>query len=356
MNGILTLLAGLETEIRMMTMGQLLLIVTVFCLRRPPARLLGPLLLLTMGSASYLYLSGPWPFVPNTAGYAMIAFATVLPFSLWLLALSFFDDGFRMPWWGWTIGAVLLLAAPGLEFAGPAERLIRDGYRIAGLAALFHAVWIMLNGLRDDLVEKRRIARLVVVGLVVLLSMTSLIVELRYADPADRAHLEPLSAFVILLLTTGFAATLLQPEGMTLATAATPTAKSGGERKSRPLAAGDPLSKALQVFIAEGRLFQPGLTIAALAEQLQTPEYRLRRTINQGMGFRNFSSFLNHYRIQEAMRRLRDPAMARLPVLTIAMDLGYGSLGPFNRAFRETTGLTPTAWRAGETPENIAEN
>jgi len=32
-------------------------------------------------------------------------------------------------------------------------------------------------------------------------------------------------------------------------------------------------------------------------------------------------------------------------VLTIAMDLGYGSLAPFNRAFRETTGQSPTDFR-----------
>ena len=32
-------------------------------------------------------------------------------------------------------------------------------------------------------------------------------------------------------------------------------------------------------------------------------------------------------------------------MLTIALDLGYGSLGPFNRAFKEISGMTPTAWR-----------
>ena len=30
---------------------------------------------------------------------------------------------------------------------------------------------------------------------------------------------------------------------------------------------------------------------------------------------------------------------------TIAFDLGYGSLGPFNRAFRAATGAAPTEWR-----------
>jgi AraC-like DNA-binding protein len=29
----------------------------------------------------------------------------------------------------------------------------------------------------------------------------------------------------------------------------------------------------------------------------------------------------------------------------MAFDLGYGSLGPFNRAFKADTGVTPTEWR-----------
>jgi AraC-like DNA-binding protein len=34
-----------------------------------------------------------------------------------------------------------------------------------------------------------------------------------------------------------------------------------------------------------------------------------------------------------------------VPVLTIAMDSGFQSLGPFNRAFKADTGLTPTEYR-----------
>jgi AraC-like DNA-binding protein len=32
-------------------------------------------------------------------------------------------------------------------------------------------------------------------------------------------------------------------------------------------------------------------------------------------------------------------------VLTIAMDAGFQSIGPFNRAFKAETGLTPTEFR-----------
>jgi AraC-like DNA-binding protein len=100
----------------------------------------------------------------------------------------------------------------------------------------------------------------------------------------------------------------------------------------------------------------PGLSIASLAGRLGTPEHRLRALINQRMGHRNFSAFLNRYRIAEAKAVLADPARVDLPVLTIAMDLGYNSLPPFNRAFREETGTTPSDFRRQCFGETAGQN
>ena len=43
------------------------------------------------------------------------------------------------------------------------------------------------------------------------------------------------------------------------------------------------------------------------------------------------------------MRRRREAAP--VPILTIALDAGFQSLGPFNRAFKVQTGMTPTEFR-----------
>ena len=95
------------------------------------------------------------------------------------------------------------------------------------------------------------------------------------------------------------------------------------------------------------RLGLPSLavTIGTLATKLRIPEYRLRRLINQKLGYRNFNVFLNNHRIEEVKAALADPAQAEVPVITIAMDAGFASLCPFNRAFKATTGLTPTEYR-----------
>jgi AraC-like DNA-binding protein len=95
---------------------------------------------------------------------------------------------------------------------------------------------------------------------------------------------------------------------------------------------------------------QDGLTIAQLADRLGLPEYRLRRLINQALGYRNFNAFLNVYRIADAKAALADPTQADVPVLTIALDAGFSSLGPFNRAFKAETGMTPSEFRRLPSP------
>jgi AraC-like DNA-binding protein len=98
--------------------------------------------------------------------------------------------------------------------------------------------------------------------------------------------------------------------------------------------------------MADERVYrQENITIGVLAGRLKIPEYRLRRLINQRLGHRNFNVFLNNHRIEEAKAALADPAQAEVPVITIAMDAGFQSLGPFNRAFKAVTGVTPTEYR-----------
>jgi AraC-like DNA-binding protein len=106
------------------------------------------------------------------------------------------------------------------------------------------------------------------------------------------------------------------------------------------------LIDALMRLMADERIYRhDNVTIGTLATKLAIPEYRLRRLINQRLGYRNFNVFLNEHRIAEAKAALADPSQAEVPVITIAMDAGFQSLGPFNRAFKATTGVTPTEYR-----------
>ena len=95
----------------------------------------------------------------------------------------------------------------------------------------------------------------------------------------------------------------------------------------------------------EGIYLNSGLTIGELANRMNMPEHRLRRLINKGLGYRNFAAFINDHRIEEARRRLSEPETAREQITSLAFDLGYSSLAPFNRAFRERMGMSPSQYR-----------
>ncbi len=105
------------------------------------------------------------------------------------------------------------------------------------------------------------------------------------------------------------------------------------------------LEKLISLLDREKIFLQENLTILNLSRNLNTQEKKIRRLINKGLGYRNFNEFLNHYRIKEAAKVLADPAKQDTQVLRIAMDLGYGSLAPFNRAFKEIMGVTPTDFK-----------
>jgi AraC-like DNA-binding protein len=91
---------------------------------------------------------------------------------------------------------------------------------------------------------------------------------------------------------------------------------------------------------------QEGLTLAKLASRLDSPEYKLRLLINGRLGHRNFTEFINGFRVEAAKALLADDH-SRMNVAQVAYEVGFSSLAPFNRVFKEVTGVTPTQWRKG---------
>ena len=94
----------------------------------------------------------------------------------------------------------------------------------------------------------------------------------------------------------------------------------------------------------EALYMEPSLRIGDLAARLGQPEHRVSQAIASSLGFPNFNQLINHRRIKRA--RVLLTTEPRRPILQIAFDCGFGSLGPFNRAFKAQTGLTPRSFRA----------
>lgn len=101
----------------------------------------------------------------------------------------------------------------------------------------------------------------------------------------------------------------------------------------------------IEAAVTARRLYlEPDLTLPELAERLGVPARRLSSLVNRGHG-RNFSDWINGYRIEEAARRLADPAAAGENVLDVLYASGFNSKSSFNAAFKRLKGITPSEFR-----------
>lgn len=273
------------------------------------------------------------------------------PGLFWLLARAWFGDE-RPGWrsWGIVAGSVALMhwhawmlwldIEPWILPSGIAGRAAAIGLAVLGLAV----AW---RGRGEDLIEERRRLRIWGMGAIGLYTVLVLTVEigmrpgLLYSANSARSWL----VFGIFLLTLAAATAIMATNRSDLF--GSPQRAGAGNDKAPEL--DTELAAKLDAHMT-GELAwrEDGLTIAALAHRLGTQEYRLRRLINRQLGHRNFAAFLNSYRLDEVRAALADPDQRDVPILTIALDAGFGSLGPFNRAFREAEDMTPSQYRAAK--------
>lgn len=94
----------------------------------------------------------------------------------------------------------------------------------------------------------------------------------------------------------------------------------------------------------------PTLTLEQLSTQLEVPKRTLSNVINRHFE-RNFFEFINHYRIEEAKRRLADPKQVDQTVMDIMLDSGFNTKATFNSFFKKLVGMTPTEFRHRSLPE-----
>jgi AraC-like DNA-binding protein len=92
------------------------------------------------------------------------------------------------------------------------------------------------------------------------------------------------------------------------------------------------------------------LTLPKLAERLSIPAPHLSQTINERLQ-QNFFDFVNTYRVEEAKRRLLDPAKQHYSVLAIAEEVGFNSKSSFNAVFKKHVQMTPSEFRKKMTAE-----
>lgn len=102
------------------------------------------------------------------------------------------------------------------------------------------------------------------------------------------------------------------------------------------------LSKLRELMDREKMYLKADLSLSSLANATQISERDVSLVINRYSN-QNFSSFVNKYRIDEAMRKLDSNQDEK--ILAIALDVGFNNLSSFNQAFKSETGKTPSEVR-----------
>jgi AraC-like DNA-binding protein len=233
-------------------------------------------------------------------------------------------------------------------------------HAVAMLGFTAAALWEEVRAWSVDLVEPRRAARRWVALAIGVYAAIALIVELAVRDRPIGALLPALHvlgigsialALAVLVARRSLDVILGLPLPPTTLEAPPMAPEATLPVDARVPHLPSPALTRLTQAMNEDRVYRrEGLTLAALAENLSLGEAALRSLINQELGYRNFNDFLHHYRLQEAAARLSGED---LPILSIALDCGYGSIGPFNRAFRQRFGMTPTEYRAAARMERL---
>lgn len=296
------------------------------------------------GISAYLLVSTPNLGLSGTwveSGLVMIA-GVVPILAIWAGAELFLDRPDYRLWHGAVAAMVALGAwlAPVLPFAATVRGV---------LVVMLYAglLYIALSTAAGDLVESRRRFRRWFVALMALTGLGISLVEFLRLDADLPPAVYPLHASAFLLLTILF---------LTWATRVSdhlwPRQQANKQKPATALSTADAaVLQRVEAAMAENIWRQEGLSMAQLAASVDAPEHRVRRAINKGLGYRNFAQFVNERRIEAAREILSDPELADRPILSIAYDVGFASIGPFNRAFRELTGQSPTEFRmSGSAP------
>ena len=314
---------------------------------------IGLFILLMICASGYLLSSllSPQPY--TALGWLTLVLLNALPGVFWLVSLSVFGDHTLLRRWQYVV-ASLTMAVPLLSalievlFAVTLEDyvaihgLLKYGMLALELVLISHALVIAITYWRDDLVQERRYIRGGVIAVSALYIIA--VIALEQVLKVQWHGLNIVISASLAALTTAINVLLFQLKESSLFETVKPQEVVAQEKAAQPRKTQE-LAKVVESMAQDKLYRQDGITISELAKHLAIHEYKLRNLINQELGYRNFNDFLNYYRIKEVTECLSSSEFDHLPVLTLALESGFRSLSSFNKAFKNTHGITPTAFR-----------
>jgi YesN/AraC family two-component response regulator len=99
----------------------------------------------------------------------------------------------------------------------------------------------------------------------------------------------------------------------------------------------------LENLMSEKQVFKnPNLKLHDLAQEMNISGHQLSQFLNENMG-KNFTLFVNEYRIQEACKVLESET--NLSIEGISSEVGFNSKSTFFAAFKKSKGVTPALYQ-----------
>lgn len=101
------------------------------------------------------------------------------------------------------------------------------------------------------------------------------------------------------------------------------------------------LNDILEAFEKKKMFVEQDITLGKLANEIGTNNSYISQVINERFN-KNFSNFINEYRIKEAIRLLYENENRLITIEGISQTVGFKSKSAFNNAFKKYTGVTPS--------------
>lgn len=343
----------LEMAIRFITVGfYLATAIVIVRIRLSSARIAGTAAYVSKASHVLLHFP-PIMAVLGNSGQVITFLATMGSALTWLFGVELFSDARRfdrkrlIP-----VLVVLCIVAAAMFAPPPFPRALWLLHAFTTVALMGHLLTVILLSWRNDLVDRRRFIATPVFVLAAGYSIAlgfienvKLLLGMSREPSLINAAFLLFSALLAIIVFGQFGSVMFGDESE-------PVARTNPARTTAPVTAelspaDFALGTALEQLMRHDRLYRTqGLRISDLASELRVPEYRLRQLLNCALGHRNFNAYISQWRIAEAKEALSDPTQLEVPISTIAIDSGFHSLAPFNRAFRGETGMTPSEYRA----------
>jgi len=107
--------------------------------------------------------------------------------------------------------------------------------------------------------------------------------------------------------------------------------------------------KSLENTMKTEKLFlQANLNLQELSENVKIPQHHITQTLNKYKR-QNFYDYVNAYRVEAFINKLKFGDADNFSLLGIAFDCGFNSKSSFNRVFKNITGKSPSEFKKNNT-------